>query len=113
MEWISIKKKMPDFETEVLCHCAYEEKFQIFKLRNDEEENYWVDNVNFVPYPLDIVTHWQPLPPPPKELTEQEKKRESIVQESMKQTCNALAKAPKPRPYNEEEFTEWLKMEKT
>jgi len=59
MEWISIKDKLPEINEEVL---VMDRDFMDFAYYNSEGQ--WIDR-EFID--LDDVTHWMPLPEPPKE----------------------------------------------
>ena len=69
-DWISVKDRLPDkdgtylirFANKSICNAEYENKFESF--------GYWLaimwdENADWYPY-VD-VTHWMPLPEPPKE----------------------------------------------
>ena len=64
-EWISVKKETPEFHKDVLCRVIvaksgglYFAKYMILHITNTESGSWNCDGV--------IVTHWQPLPEPPK-----------------------------------------------
>lgn len=52
-EWISVKERLPEAGEDVLVYLG-EGKIEVCQLIN-------------ILYDLDDVTHWQPLPEPPKE----------------------------------------------
>ena len=71
-EWISVKDRLPEIGVEVLicdvsCSNGYRD---IWSLERDEvyDDIGWNDK-NGDWYYLDDVTHWMPLPKPPKEET--------------------------------------------
>ena len=60
-EWISVKDRLPENGQWVLCKCRAE----IYEvLRNDFGS--WYHDINHT-YMSGFVTHWMPLPEPPKE----------------------------------------------
>lgn len=61
-EWISVKDKLPEAKKVVLAYeAAFDSMSMAYRLPNTEE---WIDTGDY--YPLDAVTHWIPLPQPPK-----------------------------------------------
>lgn len=62
-EWISVNNMMPDEMEWVLCYTTYN---TICILRYDYVNNVWDTNNAFRWYVLAYVTHWMPLPQPPK-----------------------------------------------
>ena len=62
MEWIKCSDKLPDKDTPVLCYDG----------TYIEVSEYWYDEnhkhvfINPPAPPKDYITHWMPLPPPPK-----------------------------------------------
>lgn len=63
-KWIPVTERLPDKRKWVLCRC---EANIIEVLRR--ENNEWYHDPMHVYYPS-FVTHWMPLPTPPKEETE-------------------------------------------
>lgn len=62
-EWISVKDRLPQAKETVLAYeAAFDSMSMAYRLPNTEE---WIDTGNY--YALDAVTHWMPLPKPPKE----------------------------------------------
>ena len=59
-EWISVKDRMPKGGAIVLCNTDY----FVEVLQWDERADMWVDQ--YRSYRKNYVTHWMPLPPPPK-----------------------------------------------
>ena len=62
-EWISVKDRLPEDGQEVFAYCSEADSFEMLVLRC-LSENMWINRA------LDIyenVTHWMPLPTPPKE----------------------------------------------
>lgn len=62
-EWISVEDRMPDERQWVLCQCRARIR-EVLRLQDgcwyhDPEHSYF----------LSFVTHWMPLPEPPKEPT--------------------------------------------
>ena len=66
-EWISVDDRLPEIEGHYLVHTPRSFpkncKLQIGELYSDD--NSWYNEADDY---LDDVTHWQPLPEPPKEL---------------------------------------------
>lgn len=76
-QWISVKERMPEKSCQVLC---YSESGEIFNAEYDSNidvafqigfwDQYYDDTLGFYGEdwnPCDTVTHWMPLPEPPKE----------------------------------------------
>ena len=63
MEWISVKDQLPSKGDEVLTF--YEDYFNVASILYFDDEN----RPHFISgsYVFDHVTHWMPLPEPPKE----------------------------------------------
>ena len=57
--WISVKERMPDRETKVLCFYRYPDITTVC-------QNYYYGNGHWLSEGC-MVTHWMPLPEPPKE----------------------------------------------
>jgi len=64
-EWISVKERMPDECSYVLCYVNDIVSGWV-ELLKYEGRHVWVDAVNADEYEP-IVTHWMPLPEPPKD----------------------------------------------
>ena len=64
-EWISVDERLPDAGERVLCYCRAN-IYEVMKMRTDGA---WVhnDKVYDSTYMGGFVTHWMPLPAPPKE----------------------------------------------
>lgn len=60
-EWISVKDIPPEEEQEVLCFCAGN-LTNVYAWTGEE----WVDSYGYYEDD-DIISHWMPLPEPPKE----------------------------------------------
>jgi len=65
MDWISVKEMLPEKVTKVLVY--YHDEYM-------DVMEYWYDNDDGKPEfygppspPIDCVTHWMPLPKPPKD----------------------------------------------
>lgn len=62
-EWISVKDRLPVAKEMVLAYeAAFDSMSMAFRLPNTEE---FINAGDY--YALDAVTHWMPLPEPPKE----------------------------------------------
>lgn len=59
--WISAKDRLPEMGQLVLCHCVC--SYEILRFMN---ENSWLGERN-ADYMKGFVTHWMPLPEPPKD----------------------------------------------
>lgn len=62
--WIPVTERLPDAGKRVLCYCRAN-IYEVMKMRTDGD---WVYDTNHV-YMHSFVTHWMPLPQPPKEET--------------------------------------------
>lgn len=60
--WIPVAERLPDAGERVLCYCRAN-IYEVMKMRTDGD---WVYDTNHV-YMHSFVTHWMPLPEPPKE----------------------------------------------
>lgn len=60
--WISVEDKLPEPSIEVLC-CL--DTHEMVVLYFDDTDGCFTDN--FSGEPCEDITHWQPLPEPPKE----------------------------------------------
>ena len=69
MEWIPVKERLPELNTDVLVCDARYGYFGIWSLEKDEREDkpYWEDDGGCWKS-LDDVTHWMPLPESPDAL---------------------------------------------
>ena len=64
MEWISVNDKLPQDDIDVLCLFTGWDDMQFQRvLSYDELEKEWVD---WEGYTHNKITHWMPLPNPPK-----------------------------------------------
>ena len=67
-KWISVKERLPDdrgnFITKI--HCDNGDWIEVNTFDYMEKE-WWHDAVNCTAKATDFVTHWMPLPEPPKE----------------------------------------------
>ena len=69
MEWISVKDRLPDDLTSVLVYfygAGFESGEQTFAVFSDNKFKV-MDISNSLEDYTDIITHWMPLPEPPKE----------------------------------------------
>ena len=68
-EWVSVEERLPEIGTEVLICDIFDTRnyMDVWSLEDDEDgDAVWEDkNGNW--YSVDEVTHWMPLPEPPKE----------------------------------------------
>ena len=60
--WIPVTERLPEAGERVLCYCRAN-IYEVMKMRTDGD---WVYDTNHV-YMHSFVTHWMPLPQPPKE----------------------------------------------
>lgn len=60
-KWISVKDRLPEEKEWVLCYCRAKIK-EVLRFQNGE----WYHDPNHT-YMYGFVTHWMPLPEPPKE----------------------------------------------
>lgn len=60
--WIPVTERLPDAGKRVLCYCRAN-IYEVMKMWTDGD---WVYDMNHV-YMHSFVTHWMPLPQPPKE----------------------------------------------
>lgn len=68
-EWISVKDRLPEYGKDVLvCDCNSRNYISVWSLEKDTDggTNYWEDCRGWW-QSFDEVTHWMPLPEPPKE----------------------------------------------
>ena len=63
--WIPVTERLPEAGERVLCYCRAN-IYEVMKMRTDGD---WVhnDQVYDSAYMSGFVTHWMPLPEPPKE----------------------------------------------
>lgn len=67
-EWISVKDRLPDRTERVLCACwDYVTKSYWHELLWFENGNWWKSLATYDANYNKHVTHWMPLPEPPKE----------------------------------------------
>ena len=69
MKWISVKDRLPLNEEWVLCcdNAHQNTNYKFFVARLSSDRKYWEGPSDFDIYkPLENVTHWMPLPEPPK-----------------------------------------------
>ena len=64
MKWISVKERLPEKERAVLCHC----RANIIEALYLDTDECWQGFSGR--YMKNFVTHWMPLPEPPKEETD-------------------------------------------
>ena len=60
--WIPASERLPEAGERVLCYCRAN-IYEVMKMRTDGD---WVYDVHHI-YMHSFVTHWMPLPEPPKE----------------------------------------------
>ncbi len=62
--WIPVTERLPDIGGRVLCMC----RANIYEVMKRRTDNKWVQATNTVSvvYMSGFVTHWMPLPQPPK-----------------------------------------------
>ena len=64
-EWVSVADRLPEPETEVLARCRYKDAWHILACYVSKR---WYDQwYTIVAGQWVKVTHWMPLPEPPKE----------------------------------------------
>ena len=61
-KWIPVTERLPEAGERVLCYCRAN-IYEVMKMRTDGD---WVYDTNHI-YMRSFVTHWMPLPQPPKE----------------------------------------------
>ncbi len=59
--WIPVTERLPEAGERVLCYCRAN-IYEVMKMRTDGD---WVYDTNHI-YMHSFVTHWMPLPQPPK-----------------------------------------------
>ena len=64
MEWISVKDRLPENDTRVLAYCKDR---CIHDVKWRWADNAWYDKGSAAVYLAGFVTHWLPMPEPPKE----------------------------------------------
>lgn len=68
MEWISVKDRLPEMNKTVLIVRSGSVEIGFY---NAKDKRFYVPNESAFdgwPIPVDGVTHWMPLPEPPKEV---------------------------------------------
>lgn len=63
-EWISVKDRLPENDTRVLAYCKDR---CIHDMKWRWADNAWYDKGSAAVYLAGFVTHWLPMPEPPKE----------------------------------------------
>ena len=63
-KWIPVTERLPDYDKAVLCHC----RANIIETLCLENDGHWYGYSGR--YMKGFVTHWMPLPEPPKEETD-------------------------------------------
>ena len=63
-QWISVKDRLPDYRKWVLCRCRAE-IYEVMRFNFNDGPTWYHDDGH--EYLLGFVTHWMPLPEPPKE----------------------------------------------
>lgn len=68
-EWISVEDRLPEYEHPVLATDVREDYTAILTLKAGGKvlTDCWEDAATGVRWPVDEMTHWMPLPVPPKE----------------------------------------------
>lgn len=65
-EWISVEERLPEQSVEVLVYDFVDSMDVMFLEVDDDGYRFWADD-NGYEYSIHDVTHWMPLPEPPKE----------------------------------------------
>ena len=67
-KWISVSERLPKYNSKVLVADIREDYISIAELTKGGNglEDYWFCEEAF-PLPVNEITHWMPLPEPPKE----------------------------------------------
>lgn len=65
-QWISVKDRLPEICQDVLVYCKNTQRVTIGRFAHWYDNDGW-DMVGTKGRFNDIVTHWQPMPEPPKE----------------------------------------------
>lgn len=66
-EWISIKERLPEAESNMVLVCLSDKRIFIGFIYNDNEwQISYSDGMKKI-YEYSHVTHWMPLPTPPKQ----------------------------------------------
>lgn len=63
VSWVSVKDKLPQNKTRVLAYSKYHDIHDVIWSWAD---NCWYDKITGGAYMEDFITHWMPLPLPPK-----------------------------------------------
>lgn len=62
VKWIPVTERLPEVRTWVLCYCRAN-SFDVFRMTDEGDWQYGNRSI----YMKGYVTHWMPLPQPPKE----------------------------------------------
>ncbi len=66
--WIPVTERLPETDTEVLVCDIHAEFIEVYKfVKDDFDEYYWRSDWGENSLRFNDVTHWMPLPEPPKE----------------------------------------------
>lgn len=70
MEWISVKDRLPEYDEKVIAYCKKTNKYFVgFARKSYSGDTYWclVGAAGATYCVKSKVTHWMPMPEPPKE----------------------------------------------
>ena len=68
-EWTPVSKRLPEYKMEVLTHAKMGTSghfYSVDELYMCDDEIGWMNEEGFIPQRAAQVTHWMPLPEPPK-----------------------------------------------